>query len=71
MGSMFTSDAHELENLRAKVIELNAALRWEHTQKVQLLEEVGRDHGEIRRLQDRLSDLELQLAERKHESAPS
>jgi len=71
MGSMFTSDAQELENLRAKILELNAVLRWEQTQKVRLLDEVSRYHGEIRRLQDMLTDLELQLAERKHESAPS
>ena len=68
---MFTSDAQELENLRAKILELNAVLRWEQTQKVRLLDEVSRYHGEIRRLQDMLTDLELQLAERKHESAPS
>ena len=71
MGSMFTSDAQELDNLRAKILELNAVLRWEQTQKVRLLDEVSRYHGEIRRLQDMLTDLELQLAERKHESAPS
>ncbi len=68
---MFAPDEQELENLKAAVFELKAALTWERTQKVRLLEELGRYHGEIKRLQDRLTDLELQLAEGKHESAPS
>jgi len=68
---MFAPGEQELENLKAAVFELKAALTWERTQKVRLLEELGRYRGEIKRLQDRLTDLELQLAERKHESAPS
>ena len=68
---MFAPGDQELENLKAAVFELKAALTWERTQKVRLLEELGRYHGEIKRLQDRLTDLELQLAEGKHASAPS
>jgi len=68
---MFAPGEQELENLKAAVFELKAALTWERTQKVRLLEELGRYHGEIKRLQDRLTDLELQLAEGKHASAPS
>jgi predicted nuclease with TOPRIM domain len=67
---MFTPGEQDLENLKAAVIELKAALTWERTQKVRLLEELGRYHGEIKRLQDRLTDLELQLAESKQASAP-
>ena len=68
---MSVASEQELEYLRAQVTELTATLRWERTQKERLLEELGRYHGEIRRLQDRLTDLELQLAESKHEPAPS
>ena len=68
---MSVAGEQEVEHLRAQVTELSATLRWERTQKERLLEELGRCQGEIRRLQDRLTDLELQLAERKHEPAPS
>ncbi len=63
---------HELvETLRAQVDELKFALLWERTQKERLLEEQSGFRREIRRLQNMVTDLELQLAERKHESAPS
>ncbi len=68
---MSVAGEQELEYLRAQVTELTAIVRWERTQKERLLEELGGYHREIRRLQDRLTDLELQLAERKHEPAPS
>ncbi len=63
---------HELvETLRAQVHELKFALLWERTQKERLLEEQSGFRREIRLLQNRVTDLELQLADRKHESAPS
>jgi uncharacterized coiled-coil protein SlyX len=72
---MSVAGEQELEYLRAQVTELTAALRWERTQKERLLEELGRYHGEIKRLEGRLTDLELrfaeQLADRKHEPATS
>src|SRR5207245_9069658 len=68
---MFAPGEQELENLKAAVFELKAALAWERTQKVRLLEELGRYHGEIKRLQDRMTDLELQAGESRHESDAS
>jgi hypothetical protein len=63
---------HELvETLRALSTKLTFALQWERTQKERLLEEQSEFRSELRRLQDRVTDLELQLAERRHESAPS
>ena len=61
----------EFEILRAEVIGLNRALSWERTQKERLLEELDRYQREIKRLHDRLIDLELQIAERKHVSVRS
>ena len=55
----------ELEILRAEFIGLNRALTWERTQKERLFEELDRYQREIKRLHDRLTDLELQMAERK------
>ena len=43
----------------------------ERTQKERLLEELDRYQREIKRLHDRLIDLELQIAERKHVSVRS
>ena len=68
---MTASGNLELEILRAEVIGLNRALSWERTQKERLLEELYRYQGEIKRLHDRLIDLELQIAERKHVSVRS
>ncbi len=68
---MSVAGEQELKYLRAQVTELTAIVRWERTQKERLLEEMGGHHREIRRLQDRLTDLEFQLAERKPEPAPS
>jgi hypothetical protein len=60
---------HEQEALRAQVNELKFALQWERTQKDQLLEEQSRFRREIKRLQDRVADLELQLTEKSHDPA--
>jgi len=60
---------HELEPLRAQVNELKFALQWERTQKDQLLEEQSRFRREIKRLQDRVTEVERQLAEKSHEPA--
>ena len=65
---MSASGKLEFEILRAEVIGLNRALSWERTQKERLLEELDRYQREIKRLHDRLTDLELQIAERKHVS---
>jgi hypothetical protein len=65
---MSTSGKLELEILRAEVIGLNRTLTWEQTQKGRLLDEVDRYQREIKRLHDRLTELELQIAERKHVS---
>jgi len=62
---MSASGKLELEILRVEVIGLNRALSWERTQKERLLEELDRYRRDIKRLHDRLSDLELQIAERK------
>jgi chromosome segregation ATPase len=66
---MSTSGKLELEILRAEVIGLNRTLTWEQTQKGRLLDEVDRYQREIKRLHDRLTELELQIAEKKHVSA--
>jgi len=63
---MSASGKLELEILRAEVIGLNRALTWEQTQKGLLLDEVDRYQREIKRLHDRLTELERQIAERKH-----
>jgi peptidoglycan hydrolase CwlO-like protein len=63
---MSASGKLELEILRAEVIGLNRALTWEQTQKERLLDELDRYQREIKRLHDRLTELELQIAERKH-----
>ena len=68
---MSASGKLEFEILRAEVIGLNRALSWERTQKERLLEELDRYQREIKRLHDRLIDLELQIAERKHVSVRS
>ena len=68
---MSASGKLEFEILRAEVIGLNRALSWERTQKERLLEELDRYQREIKRLHDRLTDLELQIAERKHVSVHS
>ena len=68
---MSASGKLELEILRVEVIGLNRALSWERTQKERLLEELDRYQREIKRLHDRLTDLELQIAERKHVSVHS
>jgi len=68
---MSASGKLELEILRVEVIGLNRALSWERTQKERLLEELDRYQREIKRLHDRLTDLELQIAERKHISVHS
>jgi len=62
---MSASGKLELEILRVEVIGLNRALSWERTQKERLLEELDRYRRDIKRLHDRLTDLELQIAERK------
>ena len=62
---------HELEPLRAQVHELKVALQWERTQKEQLLEEQSGFRREIKRLQDRVTEVEQQLAEKNHEPAHS
>ena len=68
---MSASGKLEFEILRAEVIGLNRALSWERTQKERLLEELDRYQREIKRLHGRLTDLELQIAERKHVSVRS
>ena len=68
---MSASGKLEFEILRAEVIGLNRALSWERTQKARLLEELDRYQREIKRLHDRLTDLELHIAERKHVSVRS
>jgi len=60
---------HELEPLKAQVHELKVALQWERTQKEQLLEEQSGFRREIKRLQDRVTEVERQLAEKSHEPA--
>jgi chromosome segregation ATPase len=60
---------HELESLRAQVHELKFAVQWERTQKEQLLEEQSEFRREIKRLQDRVADLELQSTEKSHDPA--
>jgi chromosome segregation ATPase len=59
----------ELESLRAQVHELKFAVQWERTQKEQLLEEQSEFRREIKRLQDRVADLELQSTEKSHDPA--
>jgi chromosome segregation ATPase len=68
---MSMSDEHEQEALRAQVRELKFALQWERTQKERLLEEQSGFRREINRLQDRIADLERQLAEKSHQPAHS
>ena len=60
---------YELEALRAKVNELKFAVQWERTQKERLLEEQSEFRREIKRLQDRVADLELQITEKSHDPA--
>jgi chromosome segregation ATPase len=62
---------HELEALRAQVHELKFALQWERTQKELLLEEQSEFRREIKRFQDRVTDLELQITEKSHDPAHS
>jgi len=61
------SGDHELEALRVQVNELKFALQWERTQKERLLEEQSEFRREIKRLQDRVADLELQITEKSHD----
>jgi chromosome segregation ATPase len=63
------SGEHELEILRAQVHEAKFALQWERTQKERLLEEQSEFRREIKRLQDRVADLELQITEKSHDPA--
>ena len=63
------SGEHELEALRVQVNELKFALQWERTQKERLLEEQSGFRREIKRLQDRVTEVERQLAEKSHEPA--
>jgi chromosome segregation ATPase len=59
----------ELEILRVQVNEAKFALQWERTQKERLLEEQSEFRREIKRLQDRVADLELQITEKSHDPA--
>jgi len=63
------SGEHELEALRVQVNELKFALQWERTQKERLLEEQSGFRREIKRLHDRVTDLELQSTEKNHDPA--
>jgi hypothetical protein len=60
---------HEPEVLRTQVSELKFALQWERTQKERLLEEQSGFRREIKRLQDRVADLEVQIIEKSHDPA--
>jgi hypothetical protein len=60
---------YELETMRALVTKLTFALQWERTQKERLLEEQSEYRREVKRLQDRMADLELQITEKSHDPA--